>query len=374
MRLVYVLLLTISTEQGIALIKRFISLYCFILIIVSVCIFYSTLKESVFMLFSVLIPMYNVEKYVLQCIESIENQSFTDYEVIIVDDGSTDSTSELLDIAKSQYKNITVLHKKNGGVTSARKAAAIAARGEYVFILDGDDYIDSNCLNLFAAVINNYHPEIVISGYKRELPDGRYKEKKAIPVNLCGLYTNNDLDNTVRSNIFLVSRTLWAKAIKRELYTTIQMELDDTITMGDDACIIYPLLCNANSIYFLNEYPYYYRYNDESMTKSKKKYIAWESCLDRICFFEDHLPLDKANMPEQFSKYVIYVCFSAVITQIRKDRFFAVKKKAIRVLASERIDYYLRLKGINFSRSEKLMKFLLKYRLFFIIKILSMIK
>ena len=318
--------------------------------------------------------MYNVEKYALQCIESIEAQNFRDFELIIVDDGSTDSTSEILEGAKKIYSNMVVIHKENGGLTSARKAAAEKAIGDYVFIIDGDDYIDADCLKQFADVITDCHPDVVVSGYKKTFSDGSFKEINAVPGNLCGLYIDNDINENVLTNIFSISTTVWAKAISRELYLSVQMKLYDSITMGEDGCIVYPVLSNAKSIFFLSKYPYYYRYNDESMTKSKKKYISWNSCLDRISFIEENLSLDKCHLEEQFSKYVIHACFNAVITQMRKERFLSVRRNAIEILTTDRIERYFKVRELYLSRNEKLMKLLLKYRMFLIIKIVSIIR
>ncbi len=105
------------------------------------------------MKFSVLIPVYNVENYLQQCLDSVINQSFNDFEVIIVDDGSTDNSPSLCDAFEKKYPNkVTVIHKENQGLISARQIAIQKAQGEFCVFVDSDDFVESNLLE----TINNY--------------------------------------------------------------------------------------------------------------------------------------------------------------------------------------------------------------------------
>lgn len=116
------------------------------------------------MLFSVVVPVYGIEKFLPQCIESILAQSYSDFELILVDDGSIDSSGDICDIYSSKDRRIKVIHKQNGGLVSARKAGVNEAEGNYIVPVDGDDWVDSKLLERLSHIIQ-YHPQIEIVCY-----------------------------------------------------------------------------------------------------------------------------------------------------------------------------------------------------------------
>ena len=113
------------------------------------------------MLFSVIVPIYNVQKYLKICIESVLSQTFQDYELILVDDGSLDDCGAICDNYAKDNKQIKVIHKQNGGLVSARQAGILEASGDYVFHLDGDDAILPNALESAYEIIKKHNPDIV---------------------------------------------------------------------------------------------------------------------------------------------------------------------------------------------------------------------
>ena len=113
------------------------------------------------MLFSIIVPVYNVEKYLNTCVESLINQSYTDYEIILVDDGSKDSSGHMCDEYAKHDTKIKVVHQKNGGLSCARNTGIKEAKGEYLVFVDSDDWIDLNALNDLAKIITKTYPEVV---------------------------------------------------------------------------------------------------------------------------------------------------------------------------------------------------------------------
>lgn len=114
------------------------------------------------MTFSIIVPVYNVSRYIDECIKSIISQKDADYEIILVDDGSTDKSGDICDKYAKKYANIKVIHKKNGGASEARNTGIKEAEGEYIWFVDGDDYIGKNCLSNIEKTINtNSKPDIV---------------------------------------------------------------------------------------------------------------------------------------------------------------------------------------------------------------------
>lgn len=118
------------------------------------------------MRFSIIVPVYNVEDYLDTCLKSILAQSFTDYEVIIIDDGSTDNSKKILDelifnLPKNKAKQFKVFSQKNQGQSAARNKALNIACGEYVGFIDSDDILDGNYIRELLRIINGYEPDII---------------------------------------------------------------------------------------------------------------------------------------------------------------------------------------------------------------------
>ena len=110
---------------------------------------------------SVVIPVYNVEKYLAECVDSVLNQTYTNYEIILVDDGATDSSGRMCDEYAQKDPRIRVIHQKNGGLSAARNTGLKAAKGEYVYFLDSDDYIEACTLEHLMARANEEHADVV---------------------------------------------------------------------------------------------------------------------------------------------------------------------------------------------------------------------
>ena len=116
--------------------------------------------------FSIIVPIYNVEAYLVECVESILVQTFENYELILVDDGSPDNCSAICDQYAAKDPRIQVIHKKNGGIVSARKAGTRQSRGQYILHVDGDDRIEEGMLSRIDSLIRQYdEPDIVSFGY-----------------------------------------------------------------------------------------------------------------------------------------------------------------------------------------------------------------
>lgn len=123
-------------------------------------------------LVSVVVPVYKVEKYLDRCVKSLVNQTYKDIEIILVDDGSPDSCPGLCDEYRNKYENIRVVHKKNGGLSSARNAGLSEAKGEYVGFVDSDDDVDVHMYERMYQVITSEKVDFVMSDYIRVLDEG----------------------------------------------------------------------------------------------------------------------------------------------------------------------------------------------------------
>lgn len=136
------------------------------------------------MLFSIIIPIYNVEKYLSECIESVIKQKFDDYEVILVDDGSTDNSGQIADKYAAVNDKIRIIHQNNGGLSAARNTGLNYCVGEYVIFLDSDDFLVDGSLNALSIEIKKYAPDIIAGYGKRFSKDSALQEGVAFRTNL----------------------------------------------------------------------------------------------------------------------------------------------------------------------------------------------
>ena len=143
---------------------------------------------------SVIIPVYNCEKYLTQCIESVLNQTFQDFELILVDDGSHDSSPDICDNFRQKDERIQVIHKPNGGVSSARNEGIKVARGEYITFVDSDDYIEEEMMEYLYGQAQEHLADIVVSGLLMEYWDnGTIKETKVYRIQNSKKYSAKEL-------------------------------------------------------------------------------------------------------------------------------------------------------------------------------------
>lgn len=225
-------------------------------------------------LLSIVVPVYNTEKYLRQCVDSILGQSFRDFEVILVDDGSPDGSGAICDGYASADARVRVIHKKNGGLVSARKAGMAECSGVYVLNVDSDDYIAPDHLEKIAQAITDHHPDVVLFGMIQFSGDTEEPLVNRIPV---GLYTGKRME-VIRSNLICDSTgmqsilyNLCAAAVTRERYTVHQNAVVEHISRGEDLVVTTPLLAGCDSVYVLDYCGYYYRSNPTSIMNTFRK-------------------------------------------------------------------------------------------------------
>lgn len=172
------------------------------------------------MRYSIIIPIYNVEKYIRQCIDSVLTQTFHDYEIILVNDGSPDKCPIICDDYASKYDRIKVIHKKNGGLSDARNTGLEIAQGEYVIFIDSDDWWDdTEALCKINKNIEKQNPDIIIFGMKKYFIQDRKVRNVNIPQKINTKNLNyedsQDIQHYMKKNIFIACAC--DKVVRREL-------------------------------------------------------------------------------------------------------------------------------------------------------------
>lgn len=219
------------------------------------------------MKYSIILPIYNVEKYLPACIESILAQTCKDYEIILVDDGSKDSSGKICDEYASKYEFISVIHKPNGGLSDARNVGLKAAAGEYVFFVDSDDYlIDEKVLARFELKTRNY-PDVVAFKFIKWFEDTDTTSQCSFNYQLAtGLESPSDkylelIDKDAYYN------SAWSKIIKRKLLVDNNIEFEKGL-LGEDNDWYYKVVSVITSLELIDEPLYVYRQRAGSITKT----------------------------------------------------------------------------------------------------------
>ena len=230
-------------------------------------------------LFSVIIPVYGVEAFLPQAIESVLAQSVSDWEMILVDDGSKDGCGKICDDYAERDRRIRVIHKENGGLVSARQAGANASRGRYILNVDGDDYIEPTLLEAVQHAVLETEPDIVAFNMIRVSETGELLGR------LCngspsGLYQGSALQELRGKVLFERRRNsmncydsaviygICAKAKKRELYVPLQNQVPRSIRCGEDVAVTVPAVCRCKTLLLIDESGYRYRVRGDSMVNS----------------------------------------------------------------------------------------------------------
>ena len=218
---------------------------------------------------SIIIPVYNAENKIEKCINSILNQSYKNFELILVDDGSTDRSAAICGEYASKDNRITAIRMENSGTFQARKIGAQKAQGEILTFSDADDWLESNAFETAMHIFDENDPDIFTYAYfvGDFIEKHLYEEK---------LYCQNEVRKLIAPGMMFDSAigrrrldpSLCCKYIKRELFLKVTESVMDRITLGEDALVTYPAFCMAQSVFISNKAFYHYEVNSSSCTRT----------------------------------------------------------------------------------------------------------
>lgn len=263
-------------------------------------------------LVTIIVPCYKVEKYIRNCIESILHQSYTNWELILVDDGSPDRSGEICDEYAKIDDRIRVIHKKNGGLSSARNAGLDIMRGEYVSFLDSDDFWHSDYLKILMGYIITENAEIAQCGFIRG------EETSFPPFNKKESYQTYDNHNIFTSEVAKI--IMCGKVYKADFFKKVRMPVG---LINEDDWTTWKLYYQAKKIVVTNRPLYYYTYNSTSiMGMSKKKpdlryFGAYE---ERINYFRKSGEKDLEDVSHmQLCKSLMLLYANAMLTHEQRE-------------------------------------------------------
>lgn len=292
--------------------------------------------------FSVIVPIYKVEKYLNKCIDSILKQTFQDFELILVDDGSPDKCPKICDEYAKKDKRVRVIHKENAGLVAARNTGIKEAKGDYICYVDGDDWISENLLQtVWSKAVSKYDVEMVVYSAVRQFTDTQEQIPKSVPE---GLYNKDKLRSDVYPYMMYDSRkpfctglifpVAWNKIFKRDFLLKHYCQ-EERIRMGEDNAFVFECLYAAENVFFCDDILYIYnQLNVESMVHSydPNRFDNNKLLTDYI---ERRIGKRDPIIDEQINAFKAYWLIMAVVHEIKSKRKITVASKHIRLKIKE---------------------------------------
>lgn len=215
---------------------------------------------------SIIVPVYKVEEYLSKCINSILKQTFDEFELILVDDGSPDRCGEICDNYAKQDKRIKVIHKNNEGLSAARNSGINIAKGKYIAFVDSDDYINERMYEILYSNALKYDSDITICKYKEVLEDSIIDKNIKLQLNKEILEFNNvQALNELYKEDTLQFTVAWNKLYKRNIFSDLRYDYG---MIHEDEFIIHKLLYKSQKTIYIPVELYYYFQRENSIMKS----------------------------------------------------------------------------------------------------------
>ena len=211
---------------------------------------------------SIIVPVYKAENYLRRCVDSILNQTFTDFELILVDDGSPDRSGDICDEYEQKDSRIRVFHKDNGGVSSARNLGLDNVQGEYVTFVDADDWIDADNLSKCSSVITNNMLDLLQYSFKRIDNKGRIMQVKKISSDVL------DLKHYLKKENF--NMCVGGNFIKTSIIQLNNIRFEESIKLAEDQIFMIETMSMSRRLQSIDSVFYNYFFNPDSATNNEK--------------------------------------------------------------------------------------------------------
>ncbi len=219
-------------------------------------------------LISVIVPIYNVERYLPKCVSSILDQTYHNIQIILVDDGSTDNSGRICDEYAEKDSRIEVIHKENGGLVSARKAGLLVATGQYIGFVDGDDYIDGNMYERLLENLTITEADFVHMGYyKGKMILSRLSDKVVDIRQNKSWFIENYILSSVNEEY--VSPSIWSKLFKANFIKECYLEVPDSQSLGEDLISLIVCVLKGEKLSIMDSSCYHYCVRNTSITQEQ---------------------------------------------------------------------------------------------------------
>jgi glycosyltransferase involved in cell wall biosynthesis len=301
---------------------------------------------------TIIIPVYNVEKYLAKCIDSILSQTFTDWELILIDDGSKDKSGKICDEYSCKDKRIKVFHKKNEGVSKARNKGIELAKGEYICFIDSDDWIESTYLKDFKIEqqYDFYFSGALYDTYNKVYSYKKYTEK----------YCKNKSE--IKAEFFkqdLFSNGYpWGKLYKTQIIKDNKLRFNESLAINEDHIFVFQYFSCIKTLYIANTAGYHYTVFDDSGRKLSSKinsYTELKAASEQFSSIINHLKVLWNISSDQYENlYNVFVAFKRLsafrsLILLKEKRFF-----------KEELNYWNKSSYLGCNKKEKVILFILR--------------
>jgi len=264
------------------------------------------MNSSVEALISVIVPIYNAEVYIDNCVNSLLNQTYKKIEIILVDDGSQDNSYEICEKLEERDNRIVFVSKVNGGASSARNRGLDEAKGEFITFVDVDDYVEETFVQTMYEMIMQYNTDIAICKPIKQYTDGTIIENKKYPE--ISWYNGEGLLKFLRLEFNIDWGAIWNKLFKAEIIKKYKLRYDETIKYGEDYLFVGSYLANTYSGCITDKIEYHYVYSSDSVSNkynTTKKFdvelLSWIKSGEELKKYCDSPDLNKA-----YNSYISY--------------------------------------------------------------------
>lgn len=291
-------------------------------------------------LISVVIPVYNVKAYIRKCVESVNNQTYRNLEIILVDDGSTDGSNKICDDLALEDDRVLVIHKKNGGLSDARNVGINKAKGKYITFIDSDDYVSNDYIEYLYNLLSNTNSDISICNpiYIYENKEKDIKDSIQNETIVKKMNSIEALEMMLYQNYYDTSA--WGKLYKIELFQDIRYPVG---MLFEDMGTTYKLFLKSTNIVFGNAEKYYYLQRVNSISNNIFNYKK----MDYLKFAEEIYNYVEKEIPKIkncASARVISVACNILLQLPEEDKYRLVKKKLYCKIVEKR-------KGLIFDKN-----------------------
>ncbi len=320
--------------------------------------------------FSIIVPVYNGEAYLETCVNSVLQQRENDWELILVDDGSPDASPSLCDRLARQDSRISVIHKENEGVASARKTGCDRAIGAYIAFLDCDDWLDSAFLSDMRKTVEETGADLICSGLVQENRDGSKVEEKTL---YSGLLEKEDIRRRIYPILLQGKKaeyyppSLCGCVFRHEIIRPY-MIADSRARIGEDGACVIPAVFHSGRIAFLEKCYYHYRYNDSSATKSHRVFL-WDNPEVVADHIGKHVDMNQGDFRQQMDRKLVHDVFNVCATQFYRSEDLKEIKRDIRTqLERPRYAEAIHRARFDVGSSGWIARLALRYRLLWLIR------
>lgn len=284
-------------------------------------------------LISIIIPVYNVQKYLKRCFDSVVNQTFKNFEVIVVDDGSTDSSLEICNKYAKSDSRFKIFHKSNGGLSDARNYGLRYAKGKFISFVDSDDWLQNDALEYLYELLVKTNADF-------SMAENRRCKRKSIYTNQINISEEIWDKSIFLKNLFKISTQInvqyaWAKLFKRELFENIRFPVGLT---NEDVPTIFEIALSSDKIAYSNKIVYNYFFNENSITTQKFS----EKRLDLLKIWDTIIEISQDKKCSSWvKKYALLNRYRAnfgILTNLATSHLSLSEKK----IFIERHDYILK--------------------------------